>query len=140
VSLLWTIVIQHPAFWIAAVLWSTFLGLYAPDSLGRGIAAEDTTWKPEMWKQRRLRRGSSLYKGFSWCAPGIIREHVLNFAGSFVGWIALFYLWFYRVYPNIAANQAVKLDATDLVVAVVAILGVFGYLPFTAFKATKLGP
>src|SRR5262249_49180221 len=110
---------------VFALMWSTFLGLYASDSLGKAVAPEDTKWKPGMWKGH--------------LTPGIIREFVLNFAGSLIGWMAVFYLWAYRLRPGLVATpQTLKLDATDLVVAIVAILGIFGYLPFTAFKTPKL--
>jgi hypothetical protein len=122
VRMFWTVVITHPLFWSVALLCSGFLGLWAPDFLGRGTAPDKTTWRlPPRW------------------TPGIVYQVALNFAGSLVGWVAVFYLWFYRLSPGFAQTQTFKLEPTDLVVAAIAILGVFGFLPFTASKMTKLG-
>jgi hypothetical protein len=91
----------HPVkvvFWVFAIASSTFLGVYALDIIGRPVKPEETRWKPSL----------------AW-TPGIVYQVALNFAGSLVGWIALFYFCFHRQ----------GLGVVDLAVAAIAILGVF---------------
>lgn len=62
----------------------------------------------------------------SW--PSRINQWLLNFLGSFVGWVALSYIIFWRLQPGMS------LEFTDLIILLVAFYGISGYLPFVLIQ------
>lgn len=51
----------------------------------------------------------------------IRHDHLLNFLGTLLGWLSLYYLVFYR--------WGHALEITDLILILVAFIGITGYLP-----------
>jgi uncharacterized membrane protein (DUF4010 family) len=52
----------------------------------------------------------------------ILHEYILNFFGTLLGWLSLYYLLFYRWGGN-------NLETTDLILILVSFIGITGYLP-----------
>lgn len=88
-------------YWGLAVLSSFFMTYFAPQIHGL---------EPKEWGD------------FPW--PLRISQWILNFLGSFVGWLGLAYLIFWRL------QTGTVVEFTDLVVLLVAFYGITGYLPY----------
>jgi len=87
-------------FWMIAGLFSTFYGRYAVVLFGVPSA---TWWPTGAW------------------------HFFVNFVGSLVGWIALYYFIAWRLMP--LHNYSFR--AEDTIPILVALLGITGFLPYT---------
>lgn len=54
----------------------------------------------------------------------IFHDYILNFFGTLLGWISLYYIIFYRI-----SGMGNELKLIDLFLVLVAYVGVTGYLP-----------
>jgi hypothetical protein len=100
------ITITTSIFWIAALVASLFFGLKAVTIF-----------------QVQAPKGKGPW---AWW----IHQFWLNFCGSFVGWVAL---WFVgrKVISCLGASCAFELTGWDVLISFLAFVGVTGFLPFT---------
>ncbi len=107
-------------YWAVAIGWSLFNSRYA---LVIHDIRETIGKRPD---------GLEMYRAIGWGdrpRAWRISQLVLNFLGSMVGFVALAYMWHFRLVPPL------KLEFTDLLVLLVAFYGITGYLPYILMKS-----
>lgn len=62
-------------------------------------------------------------------------QYIFNFAGSFIGWVMLYYFLFIRL-PNLNIIQGINWE--DLLIIFIAFIGITGYLPYYALMGKKI--
>ena len=117
-------------FWTVALGFSVFYAWYAPtihsvdedkEKDGKRLLGRLNTW--------RSPRQSPPPHGSWW-----FHQIWLNFVGSLAGWIAVFYLVFYRL-PSFKNGRA-EFGLADAFFVLLALLGVTGLLPWRLFNTS----
>ncbi len=94
-------------YWLVALLISLFYGFKAIKIFEPSVDEKDKSRRAWRWHQR-------------W----------LNFLGSLVGWIALWFL-VRKFSPSLFQDIHAEISLWDVIGALIAFIGVTGYLPFT---------